>query len=333
MIKVLIVDDSLFIRNILSRELAKDPVLNIVATAIDAFDARDKILEFKPDILTLDIEMPRMNGLVFLNKLMKSNPMPVIILSSLTKSSSDLAVESLSCGALEVMAKPQSREMFGEMIVELSEKIKTLAGVHLLAPVTRKKVLSVPTGGSRRRIIALGASTGGTDALSFTLKSMPKNCPGIVIVQHMPEYFTRSFADRLNNICDIEVKEAENGDLVQNGRALIAPGGRHMVLRRQAGTDSVIIKDGPLVSSHRPSVDVLFKSVARYAAKQTIAVLMTGMGSDGAQGLLQIKESGGQTIAQNEATCVVYGMPKIAVDLGAANEVLALEDIPNKLLT
>lgn len=334
-IRVLIVDDSSVVREILVKELSRDPQIEVVGTAPDPYVARDKIVRVKPDVITLDIEMPRMDGITFLRKLMKHFPLPVIVVSSLTPTGGDLAMEALDAGAVDVMCKPGAAYTIGDMSVALIDKIKAAAHVT----VAKKVSMAAPGSPTRlsltrttNKVIAIGASTGGTEALQVVLRSMPSNSPGIIIVQHMPEHFTRSFAQRLNELCDIEVKEAENGDRVVPGKALIAPGNYHMLLRRSGAVYYVDVKQGPLVSRHRPSVDVLFKSVARYAGQNAVGVIMTGMGADGSAGMKEMHDQGAETIAQDEASCVVYGMPKEAVELGAVNHVVPLQRIAQKAL-
>jgi two-component system chemotaxis response regulator CheB len=334
-IRVLVVDDSAVVRQIFERELARDPSIEVIGTAPDPYVARDKIVELKPDVITLDIEMPRMDGLTFLRKLMHHYPLPVIIVSSLTTRGGELALEALEAGAVEVMCKPGAAYAVGDMSVELVDKIKAAARVRVqrrLGSVAAAAGTRLALTRTTNKIVAIGASTGGTQALQQTLMAMPPNAPGIVIVQHMPEHFTRSFADRLNELCTIHVKEAEDGDTVTPGKALIAPGNFHMLLNRSGAVYYVNVKKGPLVSRHRPSVDVLFKSVARYAGRNAVGVIMTGMGADGAQGLLEMKNGGASTVAQDEASCVVYGMPREAVALGAADSIVPLGDIPRKIL-
>jgi two-component system chemotaxis response regulator CheB len=336
-IKVLIVDDSAVVRKTFSRELQRDPDIQVVGSAPDPYVARDKIVELKPDVLTLDIEMPRMDGITFLRKLMRYYPLPVIIVSSLTPKGGQLAMEALDAGAVEVMCKPGAAYTVGDMSIHLIEKIKAasrvviskkgeIEGPKLAAP--KKLSLTKTTD----KVVALGASTGGTQALQYILQSMPPTAPGTVIVQHMPEHFTKAYADRLNSICEISVKEAEDDDRVTPGKALIAPGNNHMLLRRSGAYYYVQVKKGPMVNRHRPAVDVLFKSVARYAGANSVGAVMTGMGADGSKGLLEMKESGAATIAEDESTCVVFGMPKEAIAIGAAKYVLPLDKIPKKIL-
>jgi len=338
-IRVLIVDDSAIVRKIFTQELSKYPDIEVVGTAPDPYIARDKIVALKPDVITLDIEMPRMDGLTFLKKLMKYYPIPTIVVSSLTPKNSTMALEALEAGAVEVLAKPGGSYSVGDMSVQLVEKIRAAARARLL-----KAPYETPTVGivkeapklsltqTTHKIIAMGASTGGTEALKAVLMQMPPTSPGIVIVQHMPPKFTQAFAERLNSLCQLTVKEAQNGDAVIPGVALIAPGNYHMVLKRSGARYYVEIKDGPLVCYQRPSVDVLFHSVARYAGPNAVGVIMTGMGRDGASGLLEMKKAGAKTIAQDEETCVVFGMPKEAIKLGAVDVVAPLQDIPKVIL-
>jgi two-component system chemotaxis response regulator CheB len=335
-IRVLIVDDSATVREVLSRELSRDSELEVVGTAPDPYVARDKIVQLKPDVVTLDIEMPRMDGLTFLRKLMAYQPLPVIVLSSLTPKGGELALEALDAGAVEVMSKPGAAYTVGDLSVNLADKIKAASRVTVRKstgasqPMVRAPRLSMTQ--TTHKVVAVGASTGGTQALQHLLTAMPGNAPGIVIVQHMPEHFTRSFADRLNELSEIEVKEAQNGDTVAPGKALIAPGNYHMLLRRSGAQYYVEVRSGPLVCRHRPSVDVLFKSVARFAGRNAVGVLMTGMGSDGATGLLEMRNAGAETVAQDEASCVVFGMPRSAIEMGAAKHVRSLTQIPQDIL-
>jgi len=338
MIRVLVIDDSAVVRNIFTQELSRDPGIEVVGAAPDPYIGRDKIVELKPDVVTLDIEMPRMDGITFLRKLMRHQPVPVIIVSSLTAKGGDLALEALDAGAVEVMCKPGAAYTVGDMTVQLIDKIKAAALVKVskrddgARPGATAAPARLAMTRTTYKVLAIGASTGGTQALQHVLTAMPANAPGIVIVQHMPEHFTRSFADRLNELCAIEVKEAEDNDAVLPGRALIAPGNYHMLLRRSGARYYVQVKNGPLVSRHRPSVDVLFKSVARYAGRNAVGVIMTGMGRDGADGLLHMKNSGASTVAQDEASCIVFGMPKAALDLKAAHYTVPLTHIPHKIL-
>ncbi|MFP4681446.1 MAG: chemotaxis response regulator protein-glutamate methylesterase [Chitinispirillaceae bacterium] len=331
--KVLIVDDSAVVRQILARELSRDNGVEVIGTAPDPYVARDKIVELKPDVITLDVEMPRMDGVTFLRKLMKHFPLPVIIVSSLTSKGSDLAMEALEAGAVDVMCKPSGSFSVGDMSESLIQKIKAAAQVDIRKKMAMReqreeqplKRLSLTR--TTDKIIAIGASTGGTEAIRSVVAMFPPNAPGTVVVQHMPAHFTQSFARRLNDLCAMEVKEAEDGDHVVSGRVLIAPGNRHMVLRRSGARYRVEIKDGPLVHHQRPAVEVLFNSVALYAGSNSVGVILTGMGKDGAKGLLAMKETGAFTIAQNEQTSVVWGMPGEAVKIGAAQKILSIHDI------
>ncbi len=340
-IKVLVVDDSAVVRKVFAEELSRERGIEVVGTAPDPYVARDKIVRLKPDVLTLDIEMPRMDGLTFLKKLMQYYPLPVIIVSSLTKRGSKLALEALSLGALEVIAKPSASYSVGDMSVQLADKIRAVARVKVTArsgsgedpnESTLSQPVSKALATTTNKIIAIGASTGGTEALKAILTSMPPNAPGILVVQHMPANFTTSFAERLDSLSEMSVKEAEDGDGVINGRALIAPGNFHMLLKRSGARYFVQVKDGPMVHHQRPSVDVLFKSVADYAGENALGVILTGMGADGAAGLLKMRQAGARTIAQDERSCVVFGMPKEAIKMGAAEAVIPLHGIAQKTL-
>jgi two-component system chemotaxis response regulator CheB len=337
-IKVFIVDDSAVVRKIFSEEIGKEPDMEVLGTAPDPFVARDKIVLSKPDVMTLDIEMPRMDGLTFLKKLMQFYPLPVIIVSSLTPRGSKMAMEALENGAIDVLSKPGSSYSVGDMSVQLKEKIRAAAGVNMsrvqpTPPTERVAVGKITRALSEttQKIIAMGASTGGTEALKEVLLGMPLNTPGIVIVQHMPPQFTTAFAERLNRICEIEIREAKDGDSVLNGQALIAPGNFHMLLKRSGSRYYVNVKDGPLVHHQRPAVDVLFNSVAQYAGANAIGVILTGMGADGASGMLSMKEAGSKNIAQDEATSVVFGMPKEAIKTGAVDKIVPLERVSQEI--
>ncbi len=335
-IRVLIVDDSAVVRKVFSEELSKYTDIEIIGTAPDPFVARDKIVALQPDVITLDIEMPRMDGLTFLRKLMKHYPLPTIIVSSLTPKGGKLTLEAMEIGAVDVIAKPGGSYTVGNMSAQLAEKIRAAS----YAKITRKdfgvheqdtpplKALAQTS----YKIIAIGASTGGTEALKKVLTKLPTNSPGIVIVQHMPANFTAAFADRLDSLCQITVKEARDNDSVVPGLALIAPGNFHMILRRSGARYYVEVKTGPMVHHQRPAVDILFKSTAKYAGANAIGVILTGMGADGAQGLLEMKNAGADTIAQDENSCVVFGMPKEAIKMGAADKVLPLDKIPIEMM-
>jgi two-component system chemotaxis response regulator CheB len=340
-IRVLIVDDSAIVRRILTEALSGESDVEVVGTAPDPYVARDKILALRPDVLTLDIEMPRMDGLTFLKKLMHFHPMPVIIISSLAQPSCLAALQALEFGAVEVLAKPGGPYSVGELRHNLVQKVRAAAAARIRhaggaagpgevkpSPPAQLASPALPPG----TVLAIGASTGGTEAIASVLKSLPQSCPGIVITQHIPAQFSRAFAKRLNDLCAMEVKEAEDGDTLHSGLALIAPGDFHMLLRRSGCRLYVSVKTGPRVCYQRPSVDVLFSSVAEAAGADAVGVLLTGMGNDGAQGLLKMRQAGARTIAQNEATCVVYGMPREAVQLDAAAQVLPLAAIAEAML-
>jgi two-component system chemotaxis response regulator CheB len=337
-IRVLIVDDSAVVRKVFREELAKEPDIEVVGVAPDPYVARDQIVALKPDVITLDIEMPRMDGVTFLRKLMKHFPLPVIIVSSLTQSGSAIALEAMECGAVEVMAKPGAAYSVGEMGAQLVNKIRAAARVKVTA--LQKNDLTRPASpaasraltASTNKIIAIGASTGGTEALKEVLMALPVNTPGIVIVQHMPANFTRSFAERLDGLCVLKVKEAEDGDTIAPGQVLLAPGNLHMVMRRSGARYYVNVKEGPLVCHQRPAVDVLFNSVAAFAGANAVGVILTGMGKDGAQGIFKMKEAGAKTIAQDEKSCVVFGMPKEAIATGGVDRVEPLPHIAQTIL-
>jgi two-component system chemotaxis response regulator CheB len=336
-IRVLIVDDSAIVRRILSEALAEEPDIEISGTAPDPYIARDKILSLDPDVLTLDIEMPRMDGLTFLKKLMHFRPLPTVVISSLTQLSCQTAIQALEYGAVEVLAKPGGPYSVGELSRTLAQKIRAAAAARLMRPgvtaVNQAEDLAVvhpqlPP----ETVIAIGASTGGTEAIAAVMARLPESSPGLVIAQHIPPQFSRAFARRLDGLSKMSVKEAGDGDMLRPGVALVAPGDFHMVLRKRAGGYYVNVKTGPKVCYQRPSVDVLFLSVAETAGDQAVGVLLTGMGTDGAKGLLKMRQAGARTIAQDEATCVVYGMPREAADLGAAERVLPLDRIPDAML-
>ncbi len=345
-IRVLIVDDSAVVRQTLTSILELDSQIEVMGSASDPFFAAKKIQTEVPDVITLDIEMPRMDGLTFLKKIMSQHPIPVVVISSLTSEGTETGIKALEYGALEIITKPQmnTKQFIEESKIRICDAVKAAAlsrvrrknysefivqpklSADVVIPIAKSKRSMIKTSDT---IIAVGASTGGTEAIQVFLQDLPVDCPGIIIVQHMPEFFTRSFANRLNEICKITVKEAENGDSVLPGRALIAPGNHHMLLKLSGAKYYVEIKDGPFVNRHRPSVDVLFRSAARYAGANAIGVIMTGMGDDGARGLLEMKQAGAYTIAQDEKTCIVFGMPNEAIKRGAADKVLPLNQIAN----
>jgi two-component system, chemotaxis family, protein-glutamate methylesterase/glutaminase len=345
-IRVLMVDDSALVRQTLRQILSTDPLIEVIATASDPFVAAERIGEQTPDVITLNIEMPRMDGLTFLRKIMSQHPIPVVICSSLAEEGAQSTLQALEYGAVEIIAKPRlgSKQFLEESRVMLCQAVRAAAAARLRPPsprhvvepkLTADVILSRSTNAmleTTEKVVVIGASTGGTEALRSLLEVLPADAPGIVIVQHMPEMFTRAFADRLNGLCRISVKEAERNDTVLRGRALIAPGNHHVLLKRSGARYYVDIKDGPLVSRHRPSVDVLFRSAARYAGPNAVAVIMTGMGDDGASGMLEMKQAGAVTIAQDEATSVVFGMPNEAIKRGAVDAILPLEGIAGSIL-
>ncbi len=346
-IRVLVVDDSAVVRQSLTTILESDPQIEVMGTAADPLIAVKKIMKEVPDVITLDIEMPRMDGLTFLRKIMSQHPIPVVVISSLTSQGTEVAMKALEYGASEIIGKPamNAAQFFNESKIILCDAVKAASQAKL----SRLKIASSPTVElvkpkysadiilekaslksrivDTEKIIVLGASTGGTEAIRLLLRNLPSRMPGIAIVQHMPEGFTKSFANSLNANSELEVKEAEDGDRLYQGRVLIAPGNHHMLLKRVGKEYSVEVKEGPLVNRHRPSVDVLFRSAARYAGQNATGILLTGMGADGAKGLLELKEAGANTIAQDQQTSVVFGMPKEAIKLGAADEILGIDAI------
>ena len=337
MIRVLVVDDSAVVRQVLSGEISKAKDIEVVGTAADPYIARDKIVALNPDVITLDLEMPRMDGLTFLAKLMKFHPLPVIVVSSLTPRGSDTALRALELGAVDVVGKPGGSYTVGDIAAELVEKIRAASTARFRtaasAPVESAPAAGVPLLNMTHKVLAIGASTGGTEAIKTVLMGLPATTPGTVIVQHMPEHFTAAFAARLNGLCPMEVREARSGDLVAPGVALLAPGNRHMVLRRSGAQFSVEVKGGPPVHYQRPSVDVLFHSVASQAGGNAVGTILTGMGADGAGGLLAMRQAGARTLAQDEATCVVFGMPREAIRLGAAEQVVPLQGMAARILS
>ncbi|MDQ7006095.1 MAG: chemotaxis response regulator protein-glutamate methylesterase [Acidobacteriota bacterium] len=335
MIKVLIVDDSAVVRSTLKRALSAHGDIHVVGAAVDPYVAREYIAKFEPDVLTLDIEMPRMDGLTFLGKLMRFHPIPTVVVSSLTPQNSEMAMRALALGAVAVIPKPGSQLSVPDVEDSLIHAIRA-ASVAQVQPLREPSAPRQPVPDQHletsHKILAVGASTGGTVAIEEVLREMPRNTPGTVIAQHMPPGFTRSFAERLNGICQVEVREAAEGDDVVPGVALVAPGGRHMVLVREGARYRVGLNDDPPEHFQRPAVDVLFRSVARIAGANAIGVLLTGMGSDGAQGLLAMRKAGAHTMAQDEKSCVVFGMPKEAIKLSAAETVCPLREIAGTVL-
>jgi len=344
-IRVLIVDDSATVRQVMSAVLKSAPGIEVIGTAADPLFALDKMNKDWPDVLLMDVEMPRMDGITFLKKLMAERPTPVVICSSLTEAGTATAMQALSAGAVSIVTKP--RMGLKQFLVDAGSEI--VAAVRDAAQANMRKMVpvavppprlgmdAIPSGPIQAmhettdKVVAIGASTGGTQALEAVLIALPRVCPGIVIVQHMPEKFTAAFAARLDSICQIEVREARNGDRVLSGRALIAPGGRHMQLKRSGAQYHVDVIDGPQVNRHRPSVDVLFRSTARCAGGNALGVIMTGMGDDGARGMKEMHEAGATTLAQDEVSCVVYGMPKEAVKLGGVERSVPLEGIAREI--
>jgi two-component system chemotaxis response regulator CheB len=332
MIRVLVVDDSAVVRRVLSEALSAAPGIEVVGSAVDPYVARDKIAQLRPDVITLDIEMPRMDGLTFLEKLMAHHPLPVVVVSSLTPASSAMALRALALGAVGVVCKPSSQFSVQEVANDVVQQVRAAAHARVRASLdeVRKRPVSAQITRdliTTRKILAIGASTGGPQALERFLTALPASCPGTVIVQHMPGQFTKDFAKRLDGLCEVQVSEATDGEEVTTGKVLIAPGGLHMMLQRSGASYSVRLKDAPAVNHHRPSVDVLMHSVAKAAGANAVGVILTGMGADGARGMLAMRTAGAHTIAQDEATSVVYGMPKEAFLIGGAVEVLPLPEI------
>lgn len=327
-IRVLIVDDSNFFREVLSRGISSDPSIEVVATASDSFDARDKVIKYKPDVMTCDVEMPKMNGIEFIKQLLPQYPLPVIVVSSISES----VFDAMKAGAVDFATKPDMRNVKNSesFINELIAKIKTasMAKVQHLKAVEYSQRLTENIDAEVNRIIAIGASTGGTEAIYNILRHLPKSIPGIVIVQHIPSGFSRMFAQRLNDSTALEVKEAQTGDFVERGRVLVAPGDRHMKIKKFGDRYRVECFEGDKFNGHRPSVDILFESVAKEAGSKAIGVILTGMGHDGAKGLLSMRKEGARTIGQDESSCVVYGMPKVAFNIGAVEKQAPLESIP-----
>ncbi|MDE4175660.1 chemotaxis response regulator protein-glutamate methylesterase [Phaeobacter sp. PT47_59] len=338
--KVLVVDDSAVVRQAMQTILDADPDLEVIGVASDPLVAAERIRRQVPDVITLDVEMPRMDGITFLRRLMAQKPIPVVICSTLVTDRSETLAQALDAGAVDIVLKPELgiREFFEEACTTLCDTVKAAAQARLQIvrrPKTQKKLsadamLAPPVKAMARtteKVIAIGASTGGTEALRVVLESLPIDCPPTLVVQHMPETFTAAFARRLDSVCDVTVREARSGDRMLRGHVLIAPGNHHTLLTRSGATYGVEVKDGPLVSRHRPSVDVMFRSVAQYAGKNAVGVIMTGMGDDGAKGLLEMREAGARTLGQSEESCVVYGMPKEAMKAGGVEEEVHLDRI------
>ena len=359
-IRLMIVDDSALVRQVVSQAVSREPDIEVMATASDPVFALTKMQQDWPDVIVLDIEMPRMDGITFLRKIMSERPTPVIICSTLAERGTATAMEAIDAGAFSIITKPKaglksfledtSNDILSTIRAAARANMRGIAGATALAksapiapllnrPKNTADVILPNTGTATSamlkttdKIIAIGTSTGGTQALEAVLTRLPPTCPGIVVVQHMPEKFTSMFSDRLNSLCKIEVKEAAHNDRVVPGRALIAPGGKHMMLKRSGAQYYVEVVDGPLVNRHKPSVDVLFRSVARFAGQNALGIIMTGMGDDGARGLKEMHDAGAHTIAQDEATCVVFGMPKEAIKLGAADRIMPLDHIPGAIV-
>ncbi|WP_296099211.1 chemotaxis response regulator protein-glutamate methylesterase [uncultured Agrobacterium sp.] len=352
-VRVLIVDDSASVRQTLTAVLEADPAIEVIGAASDPFMAAKRIQEDLPDVITLDVEMPRMDGITFLRKIMSQHPIPVVMCSSLTEAGSETLVQALEAGAVDIILKPRigAADHLAESAFRICEVVKSAAHARVKnirmqprgagtlgvqAKLTADAVLPPPSGKAMARttemVICVGASTGGTEALREMLERLPANAPGMVIVQHMPEKFTAAFAKRLNGLCEVEIKEAEDGDPVLRGHVLIAPGDKHMLLERQGARYYVSVRNGPLVSRHRPSVDVLFRSAARSAGSNAMGVIMTGMGDDGARGMLEMHQSGAYTIAQDEASCVVFGMPKEAIAHGGVDKIVPLDQIAREIM-
>ena len=340
--RVLVVDDSALVREILSQGLAQDPELEVVGTAANPYIARDKIIELKPDVITLDVEMPRMDGVDFLRRLMLQYPLPVVMVSALTQRGAQITFEALEAGAVDFVTKPSTDVARGlnQMLAELRQKVKIAAVANLSVWKNRvqthteapKPVSGHALAESTDKVVAIGASTGGTEAIRRVVRQFPADMPGVVIVQHMPAGFTKHFAEGLNQVCEMDVMEAKTGDRVMQGRILIAPGGKHMRVRRSGGIYLVDCQEGENVNGHCPSVDVLFDSVARYVGANAVGVVLTGMGADGANGLLEMKRAGARTLVQDETTSVVFGMPKVAFERGGAEQMLPLDRVPNAVI-
>ncbi len=353
--KVMIVDDSALVRQVITQAISRDPSIEVVATAQDPIFALEKLKTLWPDVIVLDIEMPRMDGLTFLKKIMAERPTPIIICSSLAESGAQVTMEALAAGAVSIITKPKIdlkaflQDSANDIVANIKaaaranmkavRRIATTAGLPLLNRQKLSADVMLPSAhtgarmyGTTDKLIAIGTSTGGTQALEAVLTKLPATTTGIVIVQHMPERFTAMFAERLNGLCQIEVREGKDGDRVRPGLALIAPGGKHMMVKRSGAQYYVEVKDGPLVNRHKPSVDVLFRSVAQAAGRNALGIIMTGMGDDGARGLKEMRDTGSPTIAEDKSTCVVFGMPKEAIRLGGAAKVTPLDEIPKEII-
>lgn len=351
-IRTLVVDDSAVVRQVLTKMLSKDPAIEVMAAVSDPLFAIERMKKEWPDVIVLDVEMPRMDGITFLKKIMAEHPTPVVICSTLTESGAETTMQAMSAGAVNIITKPKValKSFMEDSSSEIAGAVKAASHANMKRMINKQGAVSTPKPTPKltadavlssagpamtqttEHIVAIGTSTGGTQALEAVLTQLPRVCPGIVIVQHMPEKFTAAFAQRLDEICQIEVKEAKHRDRVIPGRALIAPGGKHMTLKRSGALYYVDVIDGPLVNRHRPSVDVLFRSVAKYAGKNAKGIIMTGMGDDGAAGLLEMRNAEAKTVAQDEASCVVFGMPKEAIKLNAAELILPLSEIPQQII-
>jgi two-component system chemotaxis response regulator CheB len=334
-IRVLVVDDSALVQRVLTDELSKEPDIDVVGCAVDPYVARDKVVQLAPDVITLDIEMPRMDGLTFLEKLMVHRPTPVVVVSSLAPERGDVAMRALALGAVEVVGKPGSQLSVPDVPGRLANAIRAAAVARILPrdPSTARPVAPSTPLITTDKVVCIGASTGGTRALETLLAALPADAPPVVIVQHMPSGFTKPFADRLASVCAMKVREARDGDALSAGVALVAPAGVHSTIARSGGHYVVRVRDGAPVNFQRPAVDVLFQGAAKAAGPNAVGVLLTGMGSDGAHGLLAMREAGAFTIAEDQSTCVVFGMPRAAIELGAAESVLPLSRIANKILS
>lgn len=347
-INVMLVDDSAVVRQVLQDVLSRDPGIHVMGAAADPLFALTRMEKQWPDVIVLDVEMPRMDGITFLKKIMAEHPTPVVICSTLTEKGAETTMNALAAGAVSIVTKPKVglKSFLQDAASDITQAVKAAARANVAnlrpraAPVVSPKLgadavipqATTAMSKTTEHIIAIGTSTGGTQALEVVLSALPSNAPGIVIVQHMPEKFTASFAQRLDSLCEIRVREAEHNDRVLPGQALIAPGGRHMLIKRSGAQYHVEVVDGPLVNRHKPSVDVLFRSVAKFAGKNAVGIIMTGMGDDGARGLKEIRDTGAPTVAQDEKSCVVFGMPKEAIALGAADKVMSLSAIPTEIM-